>query len=394
MRASLGPLLALMALSCSNGPASRSAPPPGGSGTIRAVLLASGLSQPVGLTAPAGDTTRLFIVEKTGRIRIWRNGALLSRPFLDISSLVSTGSEQGLLGLAFHPQYAANGLFYVDYTDLAGDTRVAEHQVTADPDSASPAGREILYVEQPYANHNGGQIAFGPDGYLYVGMGDGGSAGDPQGRAQNPSELLGKILRIDVSAPDPAAGTAYSIPPDNPFGGRAGYRPEIWSLGLRNPWRFSFDRATGDLYIADVGQNLLEEVDVEPAGAGGRNYGWNLVEGTQCYRSASCDTTGLTPPLAEYPHGDECSVTGGYVYRGSAIPAIAGHYLYGDWCSGMVRSFRAVNGAATDARDWTSALRRVSGGAMSGLTSFGDDARGELYLLLQNGEIYQIEAAP
>ena len=396
MRATL--LLAFLALSCSNGPASRSAPsqppPPAGSAAIRAVLVASGLSQPVDLAAPPGDTTRLFLVEKTGTIRIWKDGSVLPRPFLDISHRVSGASEQGLLGIAFHPQYAANGRFYVDYTDGSGDTRVVEFLLSGDPDSASGTERQILQVKQPYSNHNGGQIAFGPDGYLYVGLGDGGSGGDPGGRAQNPAELLGKMLRLDVDAPDPGAGTEYSIPADNPFRGRTGYRPEIWALGLRNPWRYSFDATTGDLYIADVGQNLWEEVDFEPAGSGGRNYGWNVMEGTHCYGAASCDTAGLTPPVVEYGHGAECSVTGGYVYRGRAIPALDGMYFYGDYCSGIVRSFRILNGAAVDAQDWTGTLRRVSGGTMSSLTSFGRDAHGELYLLLQGGEVYRIEASP
>jgi len=348
----------------------------------------------VDLQAPPGDTTRLFIVEKTGTIRIFRNGALLPGAFLDLSTQVSHGSEQGLLGLAFHPRYASNGKFYVDYTDAQGDTRVVEYLVSSNPDVASGTWRSILIVDQPYSNHNAGQLAFGPDGDLYVGFGDGGSAGDPQDRAQNPDSLLGKMLRIHVDAPDPAAGTEYSIPPDNPFVGRSGYRPEIWALGLRNPWRYAFDRATGDLYIADVGQNLWEEVDVEPAGRGGRNYGWNVTEGFHCYSAAQCDTTGFTAPVVEYGHDAGCSITGGYVYRGRAVPDLDGVYFYGDYCSGFVRSFRYANGVATDERDWTSSLRTSSGGAMAGLSSFGQDARGELYLLLLGGEIYRIDPSP
>ena len=389
-------LAVLLVLSCSNGPARRSSPPgpsPGGS-RIHATLILSGLSQPVDLQAPPGDTTRLFIVEKTGTIRIFRNGALLPGAFLDLSTQVSHGSEQGLLGLAFHPRYASNGKFYVDYTDAQGDTRVVEYLVSSNPDVASGTWRSILIVDQPYSNHNAGQLAFGPDGDLYVGFGDGGSAGDPQDRAQNPDSLLGKMLRIHVDAPDPAAGTEYSIPPDNPFVGRPGYRPEIWALGLRNPWRYAFDRATGDLYIADVGQNLWEEVDVEPAGRGGRNYGWNVTEGFHCYSAAQCDTTGFTAPVVEYGHDAGCSITGGYVYRGRAVPDLDGVYFYGDYCSGFVRSFRYANGVATDERDWTSSLRTSSGGAMAGLSSFGQDARGELYLLLLGGEIYRIDPSP
>jgi glucose/arabinose dehydrogenase len=227
-----------------------------------------------------------------------------------------------------------------------------------------------------------------------VGLGDGGSGGDPGNRAQNPDSLLGKMLRIDVNAADPSAGTAYSIPADNPFVGRAGTRPEIWDLGLRNPWRHSFDRLTGALYIADVGQSLWEEVDVEPPGSGGRNYGWRVMEGTHCYGAATCDTAGLTLPVAEYGHGDGCSITGGYVYRGRAIPALDGVYFYGDYCSGIVRSFRYANGAATDPRDWTTSLRTGSGQPMAGLSSFGQDARGEIYLLLLGGELYRIDPAP
>ncbi len=381
--------------SCSGGPATKSAPglSPGGAG-IRATLVASGLSQPLDLTAPPGDTARVFIVEKTGAIRILRQGAVLPTPFLDISSRVSSGTEQGLLGLAFHPQYAANGKLYVNYTDLAGDTHIVEFTASADLDRASSTGRELLFVHQPYANHNGGGLAFGPDGYLYIGLGDGGSGGDPGGRAQNPDSLLGKLLRINVNSTDPAAGTEYVIPPDNPFRGRTGYRPEIWDLGLRNPWRFSFDPATGDLYIGDVGQNLWEEVDVEPHGSGGRNYGWNIMEGNHCYGAASCDATGLTRPAVEYGHGQGCSVTGGCVYRGTAIPALAGAYFYGDYCSGSVRSFRIAAGVVADKRDWSGSLRRASGGAMSGLSSFGRDARGDLYILLLGGEVYRIDPAP
>lgn len=395
-------LAILLVLSCSSGPARRAPPPgpsPGGS-SIRATLLLSGLSQPVDLQSPPGDTTRLFIVEQTGTIRILKGGALLPRPFLDVSGRVSHGTEQGLLGLAFHPGYATNRKFYVDYTDGAGDTRVVEFLTSGDPDSASATERPILLVDQPYSNHNAGQLAFGPDGYLYVGLGDGGSAGDPEDRAQNPSELLGKMLRIDVNARDPGAGTEYSIPADNPFVGRSGYRPEIWALGLRNPWRYSFDRATGTLYIADVGQNLYEEVDVEPPGSGGRNYGWNVMEGLHCYNAGSCNQAGLTLPIVEYSHDSGCSITGGYVYRGRAIPDLEGTYFYGDYCSGLIRSLRFLNGIVTDQRDWTSTLRTAGGQSMSGLSSFGQDARGELYLLrlgragAQEGELYRIDPAP
>ncbi|MGE5177131.1 MAG: PQQ-dependent sugar dehydrogenase [Hyphomicrobiales bacterium] len=367
----------------SRGPATSPGPAPAGYAASRVV---SGLSQPVDLEAPPGDTSRVFVVEKTGTIRIVKSGQLLPRPFLDVRDRVSAGSEQGLLGLAFHPQYAANGRFYVDYTDRAGDTHVVEFTVSDDPDSASATEREILHVAQPYPNHNGGRVVFGPDGYLYIGLGDGGSGGDPQGNGQNLGTLLGKILRIDVGA-----GSPYAIPPDNPFVGRAGARGEIWSYGLRNPWRFSFDAETGDMLIGDVGQNLWEEVDHEPAGRGGRNYGWNRMEGTHCYPpGSSCDSAGLTLPVAEYGHDQGCSVTGGTVYRGAALPELDGTYFYGDYCTGMIRSFRVQQGAAVERRDWTAVFRTAQGGPMQGLSSFGVDARGELYLVLLGGEVYRI----
>ena len=350
----------------------------------------SGLSQPVALVAAPGDTGRIFIVEKTGTIRIVKGSQLLSRPFLDIGDRVSAGSEQGLLDLAFHPQYAANGRFYVDYTDRSGETHVVEFTVSSNPDSASATEREILAVTQPYSNHNGGQLAFGPDGDLYIGLGDGGSGGDPQGNGQNLGTLLGKILRIDVSS-----GSPYAIPADNPFVARAGARGEIWSYGLRNPWRFSFDPETGDLMIGDVGQDLWEEIDHEPAGRGGRNYGWNRMEATHCYPPGSpCDPTGLTLPVAEYAHSEGCSVTGGYVYRGSALPELSGTYYYGDYCTGMIRSLRIEAGIAVERRDWTAVLRTALGGPMRGLSSFGIDARGELYMVLLGGEVYRLARKP
>lgn len=365
------------------------APPPSPDGYAAAFVL-GGLSQPVGMAAAPGDSTRLFLIEKTGTIRILRGGALLPRPFLDLSGRVSGGSEQGLLGLAFHPSYAQNGKFYVDYTDRSGDTRVVEFQVSPNPDSASATEREILFVDQPYSNHNGGQLVFGPDRKLYVGLGDGGSGGDPQGNGQNLGTLLGKILRLDVDQ-----GTPYSIPPDNPFVGRQGARGEIWSYGLRNPWRFSFDAETGVMMIGDVGQDAWEEVDVEPAGAGGRNYGWNRMEGSHCYPpGSSCDQSGLILPIAEYDHRAGCSLTGGFVYRGTALPELRGTYFYGDYCTGLIRSLRVMNGAAAEPLDWTAALRTKAGGPMEGLSSFGVDLRGELYLILLSGEIYRLERKP
>jgi glucose/arabinose dehydrogenase len=371
--------LAVGASACS----SQSGPTlPQGSGA-RLQEVASGLSFPLYLTTPPGDLTRLFIVEKTGAIRIVKDGTLLVTPFLDVSGQVSGGGEQGLLGLAFDPNYASNGRFFIHYTDPDGNTRVSSFQVSANPDLANTSSEQvILTASQPYPNHNGGQLVFGPDGLLYLGLGDGGSGGDPQGRGQDRSDLLGSILRLNVQA-----GSSYTVPSDNPFIGQAGVRPEIWSYGLRNPWRFSFDRGTGDLYIADVGESQFEEVDVSPAAGGGgkgANFGWNLMEGKHCFGAGPCDQTGLTLPAHEYTHGQGCSITGGYVYRGSAIPALPGQYFFADFCQGWVRSFRLVGGAATELTDW----RVLQPGGS--ITSFGEDGVGELYLMSANGGVFKI----
>ena len=358
---------------------------PSGNASIQARLLVNGLDQPVDLQAAPGDTDRLFIVQKTGAIRVFAGDSLVPRVFLDIASRVSNGSEQGLLGLAFHPQFQTNRRFYVDYTDRNGDTHVVEFLASATMDTASAAEREILFVSQPAANHNGGQIAFGPDGYLYIALGDGGGAGDTYHNGQNLGSLLAKLLRVNVDM-----GSPYSVPPDNPFVSRPGAKGETWDYGLRNPWRFSFDRLSGDLYIADVGQNLWEEVDYEPHHTGGRNYGWSIMEGMHCYGSATCNQTGLTLPVVEYGHQDGCSITGGYVYRGTEIPELAGTYFYGDYCTGIVRSFRIDQGKVVNPQDWTSSLRTSSGGRMAGLSSFGQDGHGEICLVLLTGEVYQI----
>lgn len=345
--------------------------------------VASGLSFPLYLTAPAGDA-RLFIVEKGGAIRIVKDGVLLPTPFLSLAGRVSTGSEQGLLGLAFDPAYASNGRFVIHYTDLAGNTAVSLFRVSAtDADLADPTSETVLLTaEQPFTNHNGGQILFGPDGMLYIGLGDGGAGGDPGGRGQSLADLLGGILRVDVGS-----GTGYTVPPDNPFVGQAGARPEIWSYGLRNPWRFTFDPFTGDLYVADVGESAWEEVDVvtQTGGAGrGLNFGWNVTEGNHCYASTPCDQAGLTPPVLEYSHDEGCSISGGYVYRGAAIPALQGHYFYADYCRGWVRSFRFQDGQALESQQW-SAL--APGGS---IPSFGQDAAGELYILTAEGGVFRI----
>jgi glucose/arabinose dehydrogenase len=331
-----------------------------------------GLTQPIGIYNAGDGSNRIFVVEQGGQIRIIKNGVLLSTPFLSISNRVSTGSERGLLGLAFPLNYADKGYFYVDYTNTSGNTVIARYRrSTADPDAADPASEQIiLTIAQPFDNHNGGQLAFSPrDGQLYIGMGDGGSAGDPGNRAQNPLELLGKILRLDTETGRPFT---YTTPANNPFVGRAGFRPEIWALGLRNPWRFSFDRATSDLYIGDVGQGLFEEVDFQTAAStGGQNYGWRMMEGLHCFNNAQCDQTGLTLPVIEYDHSLGCSVTGGYIYRGRTFPRMQGLYFYGDYCSGRIWGASQQNGV------WqTTQLLDTS----IDISTFGEDEAGNLYL--------------
>jgi glucose/arabinose dehydrogenase len=351
---------------------------PVGEVAVRLELVASGLDFPLDLTAPAGDS-RLFVVEKDGLIRVVKNGTLLSTPFLDISALVSRGSEQGLLGLAFHPDYAQNGQFFVNYTDQQGDTRVARYLASANPDVADPGGSILLTVAQPFSNHNGGGLAFGLDGYLYIALGDGGSGGDPDNHGQDRTELLGSILRIDIDN-----GTPYNIPATNPYAGSSTLRRELWNYGLRNPWRFSFDRQTGDLYIADVGQSRLEEINAAPAGSpGGENYGWRTMEGRSCFAVSSCARSGFTLPVLDYSHADGCSVTGGYVYRGSAIPELQGTYFYSDFCDGWIRSFEYAGSRATNQRQWPTL---EPGGSVP---SFGQDAQGELYIL-SSGNVYRI----
>jgi glucose/arabinose dehydrogenase len=342
------------------------------------------LAAPVGVAHAGDNTGKLYVVEQGGRIRLIDNGTLLAAPFLDISARVVSGGEQGLLGLAFPPGHAASGRFYVNYTRISdGATVIARYQRTTDPDVADPNSEAVLLtVPQPFANHNGGQLAFGPDGFLYIGMGDGGSGGDPQNNAQNPASLLGKMLRIDVeSAPDP--GLAYAIPATNPFAQTTGFRGEIWALGLRNPWRFSFDRLTGDLYIGDVGQGSFEEVDFQAAGsAGGENYGWRIMEGAHCFDPATCSQVGLVLPVAEYDHGQGCSITGGFVYRGQAFPALQGFYLYADFCSGRFWSLKR------DGPAWQNSVLLVEPHSIS---SFGEDEAGNLYAAdLAAGVVYEI----
>jgi glucose/arabinose dehydrogenase len=326
------------------------------------------LQRPVDLQADGSG--RLFVIEKVGRIRIIQNDHLLDTPFLDISDRVgSSGNEQGLLGLAFHPKYQENGRFFVNYTDTKGDTVIARFQVSSDPNVADPNSEvKLLGLDQPFPNHNGGVLAFGPDGYLYAGLGDGGSAGDPLGNAQNTGVLLGKILRLDVDSKDP-----YAVPADNPFGN------EIWAYGLRNPWRLSFDKANGDLYIGDVGQNQWEEVDYLPAGSpGGTNFGWNYREGAHDYKGGG--PQGMVDPVAEYSHPEGgCSVTGGYVYRGS-MAEWNGVYFYADYCTGMIWGLLHTDGGWQHQKLFDLDVT---------ITSFGQDTSGELYLVSDSGGVYR-----
>jgi glucose/arabinose dehydrogenase len=368
-------------------PASPPPAPPAGTDTgpptdprFRLERLVSGLAAPVGMV-DAGDG-RMLIVEQGGTVRVWKDGALLSTPFLDVHSSVSTGGEQGLLSIALDPLFASNGGVIASYTDGAGDSVIARYKVGSDPDRVDASGaRQLLKVDQPFANHNGGLALYGPDGMLWVGFGDGGSGGDPQGNGQKLDTLLGKLLRID------ARGDSYSIPADNPYADRSGCcRGEIWAYGLRNPWRFGFDRATHDLYIADVGQNQVEEVNWVPAGsAGGENFGWNVWEGSHRYRSG--DTNGpATSPVAEYTHdpGGHCSVTGGFVYRGASVPSLRGVYVYGDYCSGTVWGLWSHNGS------W---VNRELKGVGFRISSFAEDHEGELYVIDHGGSVHRVVAA-
>jgi hypothetical protein len=347
--------------------------------TLSTEVVAQGLNQPVYVTAPSGDQ-RLFIVEQPGRIRIVENGKLLDKPFLDIRSKVGCCDERGLLSVAFHPQYRANGLLFVDYTDKHGDTRIERYSVSpVDRNTADPASAKlILTIDQPYANHNGGLNLFGPDGMLYIGMGDGGAQRDPRGNGQNRNVLLGKLLRINVDRGDP-----YSIPGGNPFAAGGG-KPEIWALGLRNPWRFAFDQTSGLLYIADVGQDRYEELNISPVTAAGVNYGWSTMDGNGCLRNADCSTAGMQTPALVYEHTDgNCSIIGGFVYRGRKIPEIQGQYFYSDYCNSWVKSVSFANGHVGQPRQWMSR-------SLGNIVSFGEDAQGELYICSQNGRVYRI----
>ncbi len=346
--------------------------------------VASGFSNPLHITHANDGTSRLFVVEQRGVVRILKDGAILPAPFLDISPRVSCCGERGLLSIVFPPGRGPKSEFYADYTDVGGDTAISRFTVSGDSNVADPTSEQILLrIAQPFANHNGGQLAFGPDGFLYIGMGDGGSAGDPNNNAQNLSSLLGKILRIDV-----AGRAAYAVPPSNPFAGVAEARGEIWATGLRNPWRFSFDRKTGGLFIADVGQGAWEEVDFQPADStGGENYGWRLTEGSHCYApSTGCPTAGITFPVAEFSHaGGNCSITGGFVYRGRDFEGLSGVYFYGDYCSGRIWGLRRTD------TGWDDIELAKPGFAIS---TFGEDEAGEIYVAdYGGGVVYRLTDA-
>jgi uncharacterized protein (TIGR03437 family) len=351
--------------------------------SVRLHRVLTGINQPTDVQSPRDRSGRLFILEQPGRILVVRNGAILATPFLDIRGRVGCCGERGLLGLAFPLNFAAKQHFYINYTDLQGHTNISRFRVSANPDVADIASEELLLrIAQPFSNHNGGGLVFNErDGFLYIGTGDGGSGGDPENNGQRTDTLLGKMLRIDVES----GVSPYAVPPSNPFANNPGYRPEIWATGLRNPWRYSFDRATGDLWIADVGQNRAEEVNYQPAtSAGGENYGWRLMEGLECYPPGSaCSRQGLTPPVLEYTRTLGCSVTGGFVYRGDRWPALHGTYLYGDFCTGNIWGVRRAGAG------WDNQMVVNRSGAS--ITSFGEDENGEIYVA-GSGALYLVTA--
>jgi len=358
------------------GVASAVTPPP----VIALEPFVSGLSSPIDFQIAKDGTGRIFVVEQGGTIRIIKNKKVLAKPFLNITSLVVSGGEEGLLGLAFHPSYKTNGRFFVNYTRMVGtqiQTVIAEyHQSAANRDVADPTGRILLKVNQPFDNHKGGQLAFGPDGYFYIGLGDGGDIGDPFKNGQNLSTLLGKMLRIDVNS-----GTPYGIPPDNPFVGQAGKKPEIWAYGFRNPWRFSFDTQKKRLFVGDVGQDAYEEIDIVTAGG---NFGWNVMEGKHCYPTGtSCKQAGKILPIDEIAHPSAAAIIGGYVYRSSAIARLGGYYVYGDFITGNVWGLKEISAGV-----WQRATLLSTG---RGISAFGRDGSGNLYVIdYLNGSIFKI----
>ena len=366
-------LIAVLALSCVACSSAMAAP------RIALQTYVSGLNDPVGMEAVRDGSGRFFVIEQTGKIRIVKNGVLLASPFLDLTSKIEFNDEEGLLGLTFHPSYAQNGRFFVDYTQRVNgqlQSVIAEYHVsTNDPNKADPTETRILVVDQPFDNHNGGQLGFGADGYLYISFGDGGSGGDPFGNGQNLNVLLGKILRIDIDS-----GSPYTIPPDNPFVGVPNTKGEIWAYGLRNPWRFSFDRPTGRLFAGDVGQDRYEEVDIIQKGL---NYGWNIMEGFHCYNAPTCDMTGLTLPILEYSHFEGNAIIGGFIYRGNQIAGLKGVYIFADYGTGKIWGSKPdLSGT------WQRVGLLASGKVVS---AFGQDLTGELYLLdYGTGTIFKI----
>ncbi|CAN5645628.1 PQQ-dependent sugar dehydrogenase [soil metagenome] len=381
----LSPPVATASPTAEASPVQPAEPPP-----IAFELVASGFTGLVLLTHAGDGSGQVYVVEQRGVI--WAtgtDGSRQSRPFLDISDRISAGGERGLLGLAFHPDFASTGRYFINYTDAAGSTVVSEILAPAGPDDSEqpPPERVLLRIDQPFANHNGGMLAFGHDGMLYVSTGDGGSAGDPLGAGQDRASLLGKILRLNVDA----GVEPYAIPADNPFASAAdGTRPEIWALGVRNPWRMSFDRQTGALFFGDVGQDRWEEVNAEPAGVGGRNYGWSVMEGPECHDRSECDTSGLTMPAAWYPTSSGCAISGGYVYRGSDVDGLAGFYLFADYCTGSVSALSAADALAGAQVPVT--LHEMGNTGIS-VTSFGEDEAGEMYLVGAGGEMLRVVGA-
>ncbi len=381
-------VLALVGCEDATGPGDGGTPlPPGLTLQLTPVIANTGFGA-VFLTQPLNDG-RIFVVDLIGRIWVMKNGVIQTTPFLDIANKVVAGGERGLFSVAFHPQYATNHFFYVYYTTVAtatqaaGDLVIERYTTTGNPEVADPTTAKLIITtaHSSQSNHNGGLVTFGLDDMLYAGFGDGGGAGDPTGNAQNQNALLGSMLRLDIS------GDPYTIPQSNPFFQQTGRRGEIWAKGLRNPWRFSFDAPTNLLYVADVGQNLHEEVTVAPASRGGINYGWNVMEGSSCFNpSTNCNPTGLALPLIDYPHTEGCSITGGYVYRGTDIPGIRGHYFYSDYCTRFLRSFRYSGGVAVDKKDWGLT-------APGNVTSFGVDFANELYVFAGTG-IFKVAAGP
>jgi len=365
---------------------------------LDSVLVQGGLDRPVYVTSPPLDPNRLFVLLQDGLVLIIKNGVLLATPFLDLVDDVSCCGERGLLSIAFAPDYETSGVFYVSYTNNSFDSEVRRFTVSSNPDVANPTGTPVIMIDDFAPNHNGGLIAFGPDGYLYYGMGDGGGSGDPNETAQDLTMLLGKLMRLDVST------SPYAIPPTNPFAGATFGADEIWAYGLRNPWRWSFDRANGDLYIADVGQDMWEEVDYQPASSGGgENYGWDVFEANHCFEPTPPATmcpmppTGFTFPVLEYSHSIGCSITGGYVYRGCAMPDLRGTYFYSDICTGFIRTFAGVSGGVAQNQQIRTADVAPGGGlTIDGVSSFAEDARGEIYIVDYGGgadgagEIYRI----